>query len=272
MIEYYIQNYTIISLSQINTPTPKPKLILTFDDGYKDFMLNVLPVLKKNNLPFVVSVVVDTLINGNVFWTQKLSQIINHCLITESNLEFRINSENKFYTITKSNAEQVSLTLFHVFKILSVEDRTKILDEKIVQYKTNASIEMMNVEDIKLCLKSNAIIANHSYTHDFLSEYMNSQVFRKEVIQSKHELEKITEHSIDVFCSPNGELNDVLINTAKEANYKFLFTTNTNVFIPKPSNEIQIVPRILLYGTTTNELIFRTTLFHKKLINFYPNE
>jgi len=66
-INYLIENnYDIISLEKLvcglkKSNSMKNKIVITFDDGYKDFITNAFPILKKHNLPATVFLVLDLL-------------------------------------------------------------------------------------------------------------------------------------------------------------------------------------------------------------------
>ncbi|MBU2595377.1 polysaccharide deacetylase family protein [Patescibacteria group bacterium] len=58
--EYLFQeNYQTITLSELFNDTSGKKVVLTFDDGYKDVVDNALPVLKEYGFRGVVFVIVD---------------------------------------------------------------------------------------------------------------------------------------------------------------------------------------------------------------------
>ncbi len=59
-IEYLSKNFEIISLDEIHkNNVSNKKAIITFDDGYEDFMSNALPILKKYNVPSTMFVLGD---------------------------------------------------------------------------------------------------------------------------------------------------------------------------------------------------------------------
>lgn len=53
------ENYQVITLSELFNDTPGKKVVLTFDDGYKDAVVNALPILKKYGFRGVVFIIVN---------------------------------------------------------------------------------------------------------------------------------------------------------------------------------------------------------------------
>ena len=51
LLEYLNKHYSIVPFSELKKTTSKPKLVLSFDDGYYDFIENALPLLIKKGIP-----------------------------------------------------------------------------------------------------------------------------------------------------------------------------------------------------------------------------
>ena len=270
VIEYFSQNYSIILPNDIGKPTPKPKLIITFDDGYKDFYTNALPILIKFNASAIMNLVVDSLLTGENFWTQKISQLVNHKLKLGETLKIAYNDIEYNFTITPKNSERVSLEICSILSEILMEKRMEIIDDLIEKTAPLDRLKMMNTNDVKECLKNNISIGSHSYTHDNLTLKSTEEHLHKEIIESKAILEKTLNTKIESFAFPSGknkvELYQFLIN----AGYKNAFTTEDKIYTPIPNSKINVIPRIILYGSSVDENILRTNLFHariKKILN-----
>ena len=50
LLSFVNRHFAVVTLSQLRAPTAKPKLILSFDDGYRDFLLHAVPILKRHGL------------------------------------------------------------------------------------------------------------------------------------------------------------------------------------------------------------------------------
>ena len=59
-LDYLSENFSIVSTEEVvnatkyATPLPKDACWLTFDDGYKSIITNVLPIIKKYNIPIII--------------------------------------------------------------------------------------------------------------------------------------------------------------------------------------------------------------------------
>ncbi len=80
-IQYITKNFKPITIGNIfndNSLTEK-KIVITFDDGYKDNIVNALPILKKYNCPAIIYVTTGFLDNNNTAWWLKVWDIILNC-------------------------------------------------------------------------------------------------------------------------------------------------------------------------------------------------
>ena len=268
LIKYFSKNYSIILPSDVLKKTSQSKLILTFDDGYKDFIDFALPILVHYKVPAVMNVVVNSMLTGELFWTQKLSYVINHNIKLKKNLVVRSIKGDKEFMLDKNTAEKSALIIYQELKNLSQEQRNEIINAWVSGIEIPPNF-LMSIEDMKTCIKNGIIIGSHSYSHEALTEKTEKEILIKEIESSKLMLEDILKLKVDIFASPNGEVNSNILAAASNSGYKYFFTTEENVYSPNQNQEMQLVPRILLYDKSVNENIMRTKLFHlhaKKII------
>lgn len=62
-VEYLQSRFDVVDLPDVLTPGREKQVALTFDDGYRDFYRNVLPVLREYDVPATVFVLADALEN-----------------------------------------------------------------------------------------------------------------------------------------------------------------------------------------------------------------
>lgn len=60
-IEYLQSRFEIVDLPEVLAPGGTKKIALTFDDGYRDFHRNVVPILREYDVPATVFVLADAL-------------------------------------------------------------------------------------------------------------------------------------------------------------------------------------------------------------------
>ena len=84
----YLRNnkYESINFDEIN-PNKEKQIIITFDDGYKDLILNSLPLLKKYNFKAICFIVSD-LIGKTNKWDEDDIRVSKKQLMSISEIKF----------------------------------------------------------------------------------------------------------------------------------------------------------------------------------------
>ena len=93
------KNTNIIDIKSINTKIKDNKIniIITFDDGYKDFIQNAIPILKKNNISANMNICPELIEKKILPWTQ----IINYLLFNKN--------KNLIKLLIKNNIEVTNI-------------------------------------------------------------------------------------------------------------------------------------------------------------------
>jgi len=200
----------------------KDKVVITFDDGYKDNFQYAIPILDKYNIKaifFITIAFIDGLLNQ---WIDILNQyaIANNLSIEEfKNLSLRI-------------------------KGMSVEEREYFLETlKIFQLKNDSA---MSWEDVKEIQKKH-IISNHTINHpNFKNETQNT--ITKELTESKKILKEKLNLEDTYFAYPDGDIGvdkKFIENQLKNLSYKYAFTTKRGTW--KSDDNPYFIRRIPIY-------------------------
>ena len=79
-MRYLHNHYDVLDL---NTPMQnwfnsgtRNAVIVTFDDGYYDFLYNAVPVLEKYHIPATIFIATENIDSGNENWTDNILRII----------------------------------------------------------------------------------------------------------------------------------------------------------------------------------------------------
>ena len=91
----YLRNnkYESINFDEIN-PNKEKQIIITFDDGYKDLILNSLPLLKKYNFKAICFIVSD-LIGKTNKWDEDVDKVSEKQLMSISEIKLWIKNGMK---------------------------------------------------------------------------------------------------------------------------------------------------------------------------------
>lgn len=137
--EKFENQIKLLKMLNINTVLPdsigndKKSVILTFDDGYRDFIKNAYPILKKYNSKAIIFVVAGLLDKYNIWDWQKLN--VKKPLMDWEEIRFLINEgfEIGSHTITHPFLTKIPEKTAKA----EIEDSKKMLEDKLgVEIKT----------------------------------------------------------------------------------------------------------------------------------------
>jgi peptidoglycan/xylan/chitin deacetylase (PgdA/CDA1 family) len=83
-LTYLTRHYEIIPLSTLvrcyeeRRPVPDRSAVITFDDGFRDNLVNGLPILKRHGVPATIFVVTGCATSGELPWPQRLGYLFQH--------------------------------------------------------------------------------------------------------------------------------------------------------------------------------------------------
>ncbi|MFH2141736.1 MAG: glycosyltransferase [Bacteroidota bacterium] len=265
ILKYIMKHYDIVSLNDAikNNLTKKPKLVLTFDDGYKDFYLNALPLLKKHKLPALVNIVTNT-INANMpIWSQRINDLIEMYYNSEYQLIFEIQQNKFIFKINDTNISKISSQLFNLFLNLKEQERNNILSEMEQNCpKIIIRTDFLNRDEIIESSKFNITFGNHSSSHCNINDLITKDDYDQELLRSKEIIEEIIGEINDIFAFPNGIYSDESKKIMEDYGFTKILIVEEHTYLPKSDFSTHLIPRKTLYYKSLIENEFKIEGFH----------
>ncbi len=127
------------------TRAGRPRVAVTFDDGYRDNILTALPILERHQIPATVFVVSGAVGSPREFWWDELERYILHAATLPDALELKAGGQPRRWTLTveaqadaapgwdaetgakPGSREQLFLELWELLVRLGDEDRDDVL-------------------------------------------------------------------------------------------------------------------------------------------------
>lgn len=266
IIEYLIKYFNIISLEETEHYNhSKQACVITFDDGYKDFMYNALPVLKKYGLPSVQNVVVESVETGKAFWTIRLGYLVEE-LVRQNNLrEITLDKEIFEFDPKTIVPDRFFLKLFKKLIVIESDTRCNLVDKLFADLNVEdlSHDGLLTWSDLKECIEYNVNIGSHTYTHDSLISINNPEKLKKELLISKHKIENRLGIAVNTIAFPNGRYNEKILEETEKAGYKYALLVKKYHNIDTNKYEsLRVFPRVALIHDSLHENLFNIEYFH----------
>lgn len=208
-------------------PLPDNAVILTVDDGYRDFYDLAYPLLKKYSMCSTYFVTVNFLEKKIWLWPDVLTYILNN--IKEKQKVFSF--DGKTFRLTLND----ELSVFQCWSAMSdyciqLSDNEKwLLIEKLSE-ETGVAVPKRPPEEFSTVtwemvkeMSDNGIeIGSHTMNHPILSK-IDPEFLEDEIRGSKHAIQERIGKEVYSFCYPNGkpdDINALVIDEVRKSGYR----------------------------------------------------
>lgn len=241
------KHYEVILPSGYEMKTSKPKAIVTFDDGFHDFMEYAVPVLTDLDLPAVHHVVVESVMDHLPNWTYRINLVVEDHLKSGKSLSISAPGISFEKKVDLKNAEKVAMNIVHLMKDIPITGIKEIL--AVLERQCEGDLyfpAMMNQADLNQCLAANIEIGSHGWTHTLLNNTVSTETLQHEIADSKLALEKMIGRRVTCFAFPAAVYDDRAMQMAKLAGYDFIFEAGDRFFTSEAEQKLPVVfPRII---------------------------
>jgi peptidoglycan/xylan/chitin deacetylase (PgdA/CDA1 family) len=237
LINYFSRNFDLVDLADSIPEKGYKKMVVTFDDGYKDFQKNALPILIHYNCPVTQNVIIDSLDTGKSHWTQQLTKVIEYCNLDD----YREFCQKRFgiEVPLNLNQEQFALEVFHQLKNHELNSINEFIQAILSHFSLTDDIfiPMLNWNDLKEITENSNLVkwGCHTKTHKNLGQITDSETLEVELLMAKLKMENKLGVKIDRFAFPNGDASQEAYDFASQHFDWIQFTE----FIPK-----QVIPSL----------------------------
>lgn len=255
-LQYFKKNFQVLTLTEafnsVGTPNSgKPRITITFDDGFENNLVYAAPLLKKYDLPatFYVSSVCVTE-ETDILWPDVVD------LIIQNQTEI-ITAGYKFHRSTKGFFNgQLNQTLQNYIKAQDRENRDGIISELSETYhleskKHTANSEfwkMMTAAQVKqLSEYPNVVIGSHCHNHYNLASLSDVNA-KQELGLSKKLLEDCIGKEVRSIAFPDGSYTKRDKDFAYELGYSELCAVTYK--LEEDAQDPKILKRSAVSSTT----------------------
>ncbi|HXY05919.1 MAG TPA: polysaccharide deacetylase family protein [Burkholderiaceae bacterium] len=187
----------------------RPAVLVTFDDGYRDYHDHAYPILQELRIPAVMFLATDAIDRGVMIWTDVVQWAVGASPVDVATLPWR--RERSFDL--RQPAERLALVEQCKSRLKEVPDTVRrrelqqLLEELgVCGREHEAGRQMMNWDEVRACAPWTRF-GGHSHTHPILSQ-LEPQAMEEEIRICRDRIEAETGKRPTMFAYPNGRAAD----------------------------------------------------------------
>jgi len=240
-IDHLSSHFTIVSLAEalgaLNAPaadvSDKPLAVITFDDGYAGNHDVLLPIIDARRIPVTIFLATEAIQDQRLYWYDRLVNELQDQPAGRYDLQHHGLGSYRFNeTAGASNWVEIQRLLTDL-KALPPDVRaqrvTALLDDFSAAERRRPRVRPLSIDQVRTLARSPWItIGAHSHCHNLLPQLSRAGV-DESVQTSKRLIESWIGRPVDAFAYPNGDYNDDVVASIRDAGFTCGMTT-----VPKP--------------------------------------
>ncbi|HET9167757.1 MAG TPA: polysaccharide deacetylase family protein [Candidatus Angelobacter sp.] len=244
-LRYLVRHFKVVSLESMlgrmtNGSLPVAhEIVLTFDDGLRNNLTVVYPILRELQLPATMFVCPALVESGAWLWNHEMRCRLQMLAAPElAELRMKLLSPG-------TNVDAI----IEWMKTLPQQQRR--MAEATIQQATMAfqptaaqreAFDVMDWDDLRSLDRNLITVGSHTLSHPILTK-LSGQEIESEILDSRRCLEQRLERKVDFFCYPNGAYDRRAYQLVQKT-YRAAVTTETGVIDGSEPLDVHRLPRI----------------------------
>lgn len=242
-LAWFRRFYTFLSVEDAidivagKRPPVRHGLVITFDDGYRNNFREAWPILQKHGAPASFYIATGYVETGRSFWIDRLDYALQAApdsarLLTSGSFSFDLRGLDRdgladayrrlrLAVKQQTSSDEEMLSVFDQFstQLESAAGSTisDILDD-------DAYVSVATWKEMRAAAADGATIGSHSVDHARMDKIDRQQV-APQLCDSRSMIEDRIGKQCDVFCYPNGGVDDFVASAVETAGYRGALST-----------------------------------------------
>jgi peptidoglycan/xylan/chitin deacetylase (PgdA/CDA1 family) len=254
-LRFVAANFEVVRIDHLEKArSNKPLAVLSFDDGYYDFIEYALPLIEKYRLPVNMNVIPQCAISGQPIWNVRLYDFLQSSSRDEVNRLAVPGFDRKLASDDASAKVRYGVALSHYLKNRPRAERIEIL--KSIEDRLNRdhgkTTRMMTTADIRE-LAGRVQIGAHSYSHESMA-FESDDFFGSDVEHCREYFENYLQIPLSIYAFPNGSYRPEQIAVLRSKGVEKILLVDERL---ADAGE-DVLTRLTIYGESLAELKMRS--------------
>jgi len=231
----------------------RPCAVLSFDDGYYNFVEYAMPIMDKHRLPANLNVIPHCVLTGEPPWNIRLYDFLNSVprkLINEIRLA---GFDGRLADDSADSKVRYGLKISRFLKNRPRRERLELWSEVsvVMARASHLKTRMMNASEIRDAATVHEI-GVHSYSHESM-EFEDEEFFEEDFQKCVGYFQEELRLPLQIYAFPNGSYRPEQITYLENQGIQRILLVGENY----AGRGLRVLPRFTLYGATPAEARMR---------------
>lgn len=210
-------------------PLPPQCVVVTVDDGYRDFYTHGYPIAKKYGIPATVFLVSDFLDGRLWMWWDAIQYALQHSPLNAIPDELLPCSIGQLHS--PADRTRAARRIVEALKLAPDSQRREFIARlgEIFQValpsRPTPAYEPLTWDEVREMSHNEIEFGAHTKTHPILPRVESMETLTEELRHPKLRLEQELQQAVPYFCYPNGDWDQRCLDGLQAAGYGLAVTT-----------------------------------------------
>jgi peptidoglycan/xylan/chitin deacetylase (PgdA/CDA1 family) len=244
-LRYLARHFKVVSLDSMldgimNGSLPLAhEIVLTFDDGLRNNLTVVYPILRELQLPATMFVCPALVESGEWLWNHEMRCRLKTLAAPDL-------AELRMKLLTPGNTVDAIIEWMKTLQLQKRRTAETIIRQATTGFQPTEAqreaFDIMNWNDLRLLDRDLITVGSHTLSHPILTKLSGEEI-ETEIVESRRCLEQRLERKVDLFCYPNGAYDRRAYQLVQRT-YRAAVTTETGVINGTEELDVHRLPRI----------------------------
>ncbi|MBK8809905.1 MAG: polysaccharide deacetylase family protein [Acidobacteria bacterium] len=254
LLGFLTENFEIVGFRDLESVvTNRPLAILSFDDGYHNFIEYAIPLLEKHRLKANMNIIPACAESGIPIWNVRLYDFLNSTDRRVINSLEIPGFEKKLAGDSTSDRVNFGLAISSYLKNRPRSEREQIFEaiESTISQHEIRMTRMMDIKEIREVAGDHEI-GVHSYSHESMA-FESDEFFSADLAQCIGFFEEQLGSAVDIYAFPNGSYRESQLDILKMNGIRFPLLVDEDY----SRRTGECFPRFTIYGNQRWEARFQ---------------